>query len=410
MGEMYSMKRTFGPIINGTNREARVKPSNDMPGIPQETIDRVLDSTNIVELIGSFVALKKIGQNFQGLCPFHDDKTPSLSVSPEKKIFRCFGCGASGNAITFLRRHKNLPFPEAVRFLAGKARIPMDTDEDKKRELFLSCLAKAQEQFATQLRSLTYRSAVNYLTERGINQATQEEFALGYAGSVKDVIAALKQSGIKKEGPLGVGLLKEKEQGITCPFMGRIIFPLTDQRGATVGFGGRAIDSSSQAKYINSPDSVIFNKRRVLFGLKQLRISNDTVLVVEGYFDVLTLHQAGFKNTGRSSRNRDQRLSRCGSWKTLARNAILIFDGDSGGQTALLKCLKVAASELDRKGGRFYRKAIRMRLSEAGRIAEFEALIEKAKPTQRSSDRDHHPAKRNGEHRASHRRSYPSRS
>ena len=111
MGEMCSMKRTFGPIINGTDSEAQGKPSNDMPGIPQETIDRVLDSTNIVELIGSFVALKKIGQNFQGLCPFHDDKTPSLSVSPEKKIFRCFGCGASGNTITFLRKHKNLPFP-----------------------------------------------------------------------------------------------------------------------------------------------------------------------------------------------------------------------------------------------------------------------------------------------------------
>ena len=204
MGEMYSMKRTFGPIINGTDREARGKPSNDMPGIPQETIDRVLDSTNIVELIGSFVALKKIGQNFQGLCPFHDDKTPSLSVSPEKKIFRCFGCGASGNAITFLRRHKNLPFPEAVRFLAGKARIPMDTEEDRKRELFLFCLAKAQEEFTAQLRSGTYRSAVNYLTERGINQQIQEEFALGYAGSVKDLIAALKKSGIKKEAPLSV--------------------------------------------------------------------------------------------------------------------------------------------------------------------------------------------------------------
>src|SRR6266581_8136898 len=297
MGEMCPMKRIFGPIINGTEAKARVKPSNDMPGIPQETIDRVVDSTNIVELIGSFVALKKIGQNFQGLCPFHDDKTPSLSVSPEKRIFRCFGCGASGNAITFLRRHKNLPFPEAVRFLAGKARIPMDTEEDKKRELLLFCLAKAQEEFAAQLRSGAYRSAVNYLTERGINQETQDEFALGYAGSVKDLIAALKQSGIKKEVPFSVGLLKEKEQGVTCPFMGRIMFPLTDQRGATVGFGGRAIDRSSQAKYINSPDSSTFNKRRILFGLKQLRISNDTILVVEGYFDVLTLHQAGFTNT-----------------------------------------------------------------------------------------------------------------
>ena len=147
MGEKCPMKGKFGPIINDTDRKAPGKPSNDMPGIPQETIDRVLDSTDIVEIIGSFVALKKIGQNFQGLCPFHDDKTPSLSVSPEKKIFRCFGCGASGNAITFLRRHKNLPFPEAVRFLAGKARIPMDTEEDKKREVFLFCLAKAQEEF-----------------------------------------------------------------------------------------------------------------------------------------------------------------------------------------------------------------------------------------------------------------------
>ncbi len=378
MGEMYSMKRTFGPIINGTNAEVRVKPSNDMPGIPQETIDRVLDSTNIVELIGSFVALKKIGQNFQGLCPFHDDKTPSLSVSPVKKIFRCFGCGASGNAITFLRRHKNLPFPEAVRALAGKARIPMDTDEDKKWELFLSCLAKAQEQFGAQLRSLTYRSAVNYLTERGINQNIQDEFGLGYAGSVKDLIATLKHSGIKKETPLGVGLLKEKKQGITCPFMGRIIFPITDQRSATVGFGGRAIDHSSQAKYINSPDSAIFNKRRVLFGLKQLRIPDNTVFVVEGYFDVLTLHQAGFKNTvgllGTELSPEQTRIL-----ENLARNAILIFDGDLGGQAALLRCLKVQRQNLTVKAV-ILPESDPDEIIREGKTAEFEALIEKAKP------------------------------
>jgi len=349
-----------------------------MPGIPQETIDRIVESINVVELIGSFVALKKIGQNFQGLCPFHDDKTPSLSVSPEKKIFRCFGCGASGNAITFLRRHKNLPFPEAVRFLAGKARIPMDTEEDKKRDLFHSCLKKAQEEFTAQLRSLTYRSAVNYLTERGINQATQEEFALGYAGSVKDLIAALKRSGIKKEVPLNLGVLREKEQGITCPFMGRVVFPITDQRSATVGFGGRAIDHSSQAKYINSPDSAIFNKRRVLFGLKQLRIPNDTVLVVEGYFDVLTLHQAGFKNT-LGLLGTELSAEQMHILESLARNAIFIFDGDSGGQAALLKCLKVQRHNLTAKAvvlpdgdpDEFVRE---------GKTVEFEALVEKAKP------------------------------
>ncbi len=378
MGKMCSMKGRFGPIINGTDAKARVKSGSNMPGIPQETIDRVLDSTNIVELIGSFVALKKIGQNFQGLCPFHDEKTPSLSVSPEKKIFRCFGCGASGNAITFLRRHKNLPFPEAVRFLAGKARIHMDTEEDNKRDLFHSCLKKAQEEFTTQLRSLTYRSAVNYLTERGINQATQEEFALGYAGSVKELIAALKRSGIKKEIPLNLGVLREKEQGITCPFMGRIVLPLTDQKGANVGFGARAIDHSSQAKYINSPDSPIFNKRRVLFGLKQLRISGDTVFVVEGYFDVLTLHQAGFKNVV-GILGTELSAEQMHVLESLARNAVFIFDGDSGGQAALLKCLKVQRHNLaakvavlpDGDPDEFIRE---------GKTAEFESLVEKAKP------------------------------
>jgi len=350
-----------------------------MPGIPQETIDRVLDSTDIVELIGSFVALKKIGQNFQGLCPFHDDKTPSLSVSPEKKIFRSFGCGASGNTITFLRKHKNLPFPEAVRFLAGKARIPMNTEDDKKRELLLFCLAKAREEFTAQLHSGAYRSAVNYLTERGIKPDIQEEFGLGYAGSVKDLIAALKKSGIKdKDIPFGVGLLKEKEQGITCPFMGRIIFPLTDQRSATVGFGGRAIDRSSQAKYINSPDSSIFNKRRVLFGLKQLRIWNDTVLVVEGYFDVLTLRQAGFKNTvgllGTEISVEQMRIL-----EGLAYNAILIFDGDPGGQTALLKCLKVQHHNLTLKAV-VLPEGDPDEIIRDGRVSDLEVLLENAKP------------------------------
>ena len=379
VGEMYPMRRNFGPIIDGTDRAARIKAGNDMPSIAQETIDRVLDSTNIVELIGSFVALKKIGQNFQGLCPFHDDKTPSFSVSPEKKIFRCFGCGASGNAIIFLRRHKNLPFPEAVRFLADRARIPMDIEEDRKRQHFLGCLAKAQEEFAAQLRSGAYRSAVNYLTERGINEKIQEEFGLGYVGSVKDLIAALKKSGIKKrEIPFGVGLLKEKEQGVTCPFIGRVIFPLTDQRGATVGFGGRAIDRSSQAKYINSPDSAIFNKRRVFFGLQQLRIPNDTVFVVEGYFDVLTLHQAGFKNTlgllGTELSHEQMR-----ALENLARNAILIFDGDPGGRTALLRCLKVQRQK-STLNAVILPEGDPDEIVREGRTAEFEALIQNAKP------------------------------
>ena len=182
-----------------------------MPPIPQATIDRVLDATDIAELIGSFIALKKLGQSFVGLCPFHEDKSPSLSVSPEKKIFRCFGCGTSGNAITFLRKHKNLPFPEAVRMLAQRAKVSFAPDTDSNREPFFLCLTKAQEEFSNQLRSGTYRSPVNYLTERGIKPDIQEEFGLGYTGSIKDLIVALKKAGIsKKKFPSALVFSKRK--------------------------------------------------------------------------------------------------------------------------------------------------------------------------------------------------------
>ena len=351
-----------------------------MPGIPQETIDRVLESTDIVELIGSFMALKKLGQSFQGICPFHEDKSPSLSVSPEKKIFRCFGCGTSGNAITFLRKHKNLPFPEAVRMLAARAKVSFEPEKDGNREPLFFCLAKAQEEFSNQLRSGDYRAPVNYLTERGIKPVIQEEFGLGYAGSIKDLIVALKKAGItKKEIPIGAGVLKEKDQGVICPFMGRIIFPLTDQKGVTVGFGGRSIDSSAQAKYLNSSDSPIFNKRRILFGLKQASITNDTVLVVEGYFDVLTLHQAGFKNTVAllgTEITSEQTIV----LKSIARNAILIFDGDAGGRTALLKALKTQQPGLTVKAAMLPEEYDPDQYVREGRVAEFEALIEKAQP------------------------------
>lgn len=353
-----------------------------MPPIPQATIDRVLEATDIVELIGSFIALKKLGQSFVGLCPFHEDKSPSLSVSPEKKIFRCFGCGTNGNAITFLRKHKNLPFPEAVRVLATRAKLSLAPERDSNREPLLLCLAKAQEEFSKQLRSGTYRSPVNYLTERGTRPDIQEEFGLGYAGSIKDLIVALKKAGIgKKEIPLGAGVLKEKDQGVTCPFMGRIIFPLTDQKGVTVGFGGRAIDGSAQAKYLNSSDSSIFNKRKILFGLKQLQISNDTVLVVEGYFDVLTLHQAGFKNTV-ALLGTEITSEQSSMLATLAREIILIFDGDAGGRAALLKALRLSQPGSSVKAVSLPEGYDPDQYIREGNVAELEALIEKAKPVQ----------------------------
>jgi DNA primase len=170
---------------------------------------------------------------------------------------------------------------------------------------------------------------------------------------------------------------------VTCPFMGRIIFPITAHRGATVGFGGRAIDPSSQAKYINSPDSPTFNKRRVLFGLKQLKIPNDTVFVVEGYFDILTLHQAGFKNAV-GLLGTEVSIEQIRILETLARNAILIFDGDYGGQAALLRCLKVSRQNLTVKAA-ILPESDPDEIVREGRTAEFEALIENAKPLRKAA-------------------------
>jgi len=355
-----------------------------MPSIPQETIDRILAAIDIVELIGSHVTLKKVGQNFQGLCPFHNEKTPSFSVSPDKQMFRCFGCQASGNVITFIKRHQNLPFPEAVRLLCEKAGIPMDTVEDKRREALLFCLTKAQQEFRRQLKSGAYLSPIEYLKERSIKEETQEEFGLGYAGSVKDLIDALKKWGIKnKADPLSIGLLKDKEKGLTCPFMSRVALPIFDRKGDVMGFGGRSVDGRQQAKYINSSDSAVFSKRRCLFGLKQLSPIDDTVIVVEGYFDALSLHQAGFKNTlgllGTELTTEQVKII-----EKLARNIILIFDGDMGGKAAILKCLRTPLLHLTVKAAllpdgdpdEFIRR---------GKAAELRALIENAKGIRETS-------------------------
>ncbi len=349
-----------------------------MPGIPQETIDRVLDATDIVELVGSYITLKKVGLNFQGLCPFHNEKTPSFSVSMEKGMFRCFGCGTSGNAITFIKRHQKLSFPEAIRFLAERAGISIATEEDKKRETLLFCAAKAQEEFRRQLKSGSYLSPAKYLKERDVKAETQEEFGIGYAGSVKELIASLKRWGINdKTIPLSIGLLKEKEKGMTCPFMGRITLPIVDYKGNTVGFGGRAIENTQQAKYVNSSESAIFSKRRLLFGLNRVKSLDDTVLVVEGYFDVLSLHQAGFTNTV-GLLGTELSIEQAKMLERLAHNVILIFDADRGGKSAILKCLRIPLQNLSVKAvllpegdpDEFIRK---------GRATEFRALIERAR-------------------------------
>jgi len=349
-----------------------------MPSIPQETIDKVLDSTDIVELIGSYVTLKKVGESFQGLCPFHKEKTPSFSVSAEKRMFRCFGCGAAGNAITFIKKHQNLPFPEAVRLLAEKAGIAMETEEDKKREALIFCLAKAQEEFRAELKSGAYLSPLRYLEERSIKAHTQEEFGIGYAGSVIDLIGSLKKWGIKNKAvPLSIGILKEKEKGITCPFISRITLPIFDRKGDIVGFGGRSVEKSQQAKYINSSDSMVFSKRRCLFGLNRLSPINDTIIVVEGYFDVLSLHQGGFTNTvgllGTELTTEQAKIL-----ERLAHNVIFLFDSDTGGKAALLKCLKAPIQNINPRAvllpqgdpDEFIRKR---------KAAELEGLIEKAK-------------------------------
>ena len=275
--------------------------------IPQSFIDEVLDRTDIVDIISSRVQLKKAGKNYSACCPFHEEKTPSFTVTQEKQFYHCFGCGASGNAIGFLMEYERLEFIEAIEYLAKNAGLevpkttPSSSRIEKKQRNLYSILIESDKFFRTQLRQHPEaKSAITYLKKRGLSGKIAAKFGIGFAPNSWDLLLNTL-SGDENQKLLeqsGMLISKPEEKKLYDRFRNKIMFPIRDQRGRTVGFGGRVLDDS-KPKYINSPETPIFQKGRELFGLYEARKSLKAIpniIMVEGYLDVISLSQFEIHN------------------------------------------------------------------------------------------------------------------
>ena len=271
-----------------------------------------MDAVNIVDVVGEFVNLRKAGVNYKGLCPFHDDKTPSFMVSPSKNICHCFACGEGGNAVNFLMKHEQITYPEALRWLAKKYNIEIQekelTDEEKQqqsdRESMFIVNEWAMNYFQDVLKNDPDGIAIGkqYFRSRGIRDDIIEKFNLGYALQKRDALAlAAQKAGYQPEFLVKTGLCYG-EGDLRDRYAGRVIFPWLNVSGKVVAFGGRLLDSRTkgvQQKYVNSPDSEIYHKERELYGLFQAKkaiVKEDRVYMVEGYTDVIAMHQCGIEN------------------------------------------------------------------------------------------------------------------
>lgn len=330
--------------------------------IDQPTIDRILDAAQIVDVVSEFVTLKKRGVNYVGLCPFHDDKTPSFYVSPAKGLCKCFACGKGGNAVHFIMEHEQMNYPEALRWLAKKYHIEIKerelTNEEKEaqsvRESLFVVNEYARDYFQNVLHNhIDGRSiGLTYFRQRGIRDDIVKKFQLGYSTSAKDGLAkeALRK-GYKKEFLVKTGLCYEIEDGsIRDRFWGRVIFPWFNISGKILGFGGRVLDNRTKGvsqKYINSPESEIFSKRKELYGIYQAKsaiVKADCVYMVEGYTDVIAMHQCGLENvvanSGTALSEEQIRLLH-----RFTSNITLLYDGDEAGIKASIRGIDMLLAE-----------------------------------------------------------------
>ncbi|RJR20029.1 MAG: DNA primase [Nitrospiraceae bacterium] len=303
------------------------------------TLEEIKDRIDIVDLISDYVQLKKAGQNWKGLCPFHAEKTPSFTVSPAKQIFHCFGCGSGGDIFTFLARSENLSFPEVLKILAKRAGVtlktsPREAAETGEKEPLFNINKDAAWFFEQNLPK--HAQAAGYLKGRGISGDIQKRFVLGYAqNSWNSLLNFLGRKGYKPEMVRKAGLATQGPKGIYDVFRNRIMFPIYDLKGDVIAFGGRAIDNS-EPKYLNSPETPVFNKRKILYGINHAKDSiKDTgqALLMEGYLDVITAHTFGFTNAvaplGTACTQEHGKLI-----KRFAEEAIIVFDSDEAGNKA----------------------------------------------------------------------------
>lgn len=284
-----------------------------MPRYSDETIEEVRQANDIVDVISQYVHLKRSGRNFFGLCPFHNEKSPSFSVSPDKQIFHCFGCGVGGNVFTFLTKIEGINFVDAVQTLAERANIQLPTFEnnvDKAKEELKERVYKVNE-FTAQyyhenLYKPTAKIAQDYVKKRQLSNETLKSFRIGFSGKFNELYQALRKEGFEEQEILESGLVNKNENGTYIDrYRNRLMFPICDGRGRVIAFGGRVLDDS-KPKYINSPENIVFSKGRNLFGLNVAKKSEEIkkkLLIVEGYMDVISLHQRGIKNVVAPLRN-----------------------------------------------------------------------------------------------------------
>ncbi|WAM31155.1 DNA primase [Caldicellulosiruptor naganoensis] len=271
----------------------------------ERIVEQILNKVDIVDVVSSYIPLKRVGVNFRALCPFHTERTPSFYVSPAKQIFHCFGCGVGGNAIHFVMRMENLTFTEALKVLAEKAKIDINLSESKfakdralakQKEELINLHKDCFEYFQEQLYLRKNIEAAKYIIKRRITKETAKRFGLGYCPEKNDLYERLSQKYPKEIIDLS-GIFLERNGKNYCRFAGRLIFPIFDTMNRVIAFGGRIITDTSAPKYMNSPDTLIFSKSRILYGLNIAKQSKENeFIVVEGYMDVIALHQEGIDN------------------------------------------------------------------------------------------------------------------
>ncbi|MCX5887502.1 MAG: DNA primase [Proteobacteria bacterium] len=326
--------------------------------LSEDKISEIKDGCSIVEVISDYISLKKSGVNYKGLCPFHAEKTPSFIVNEEKKIFHCFGCGASGNVFNFLMKFEHLSFPDAVKEAARRAGIslPLRMVEFKSEEKaegnaeLLKINQSASDYFREILRaSKEGERGRKYLVKRGIDKGIAEEFKLGFAPNRWDgLLTFLSDKGILREDLQRLGLVipREDRKGFYDRFRNRLIFPIADFKGRVVGFGGRAIEAE-EPKYMNSPDSSVYTKGYHVYGLHASLPSirkTDQAIIVEGYFDFLSMYQHGIKNVV-ATLGTALTLHQIKLLKRYTKNLIIIFDSDEAGAKAAMRSLPLFLDE-----------------------------------------------------------------
>lgn len=320
---------------------------------PDEVIEEVRSSNNIVDIIGGYVRLQKKGSSYFGLCPFHNEKSPSFSVSPNKQMYYCFGCGAGGNVFTFIMEYENQTFPEAVKILADRAGIALPeaelTEEQKrernKRQLLLEINKTAANYFYYQLNGDQGQQAREYLENRRLSKETQIHFGLGYASKYSnDLYLYLKKKGYRDQILKETGLLTyDEKRGAHDKFWNRVMFPIMDVNNRVIGFGGRVM-GDGMPKYLNSPETMLFDKSRNLYGLNYARTSRKPYMIIcEGYMDVIAMHQAGFTNAV-ASLGTAFTAQHSVLLKRYTQEVRLAYDSDGAGQKAALRAIPILKS------------------------------------------------------------------